>query len=98
MNQIEQLWRSQGHSDENIAKMKAVMNHPEALKHATNTGNFEQAYAMTLPKEKEQNHNLMEFFSSFASEMPEDAKSLSVALTKFSRWVQSQTDKTKPSK
>lgn len=95
MDQIEQLWRAHGISEQNIAKMKIIMDHPEALKHATDTGNFEQAYAMTFPKEKEQNHNLMEFFSSFANEMPEDAKSLSVALTKFSRWVQSQTDKQK---
>lgn len=93
MDQIEQLWRSQGISDENIVKMKVVMNNPDALKHAIETKDFESAYAMTQPKEKEQNHNLMEFFSSFASEMPEDAKSISVSLTKFARWVQSQTDK-----
>lgn len=54
-----------------------------------------KAYDMTQPKEKEPQHNLLDFFSSFNDEHHEDAKSLSIALTKFARWVQSQSDKSK---
>lgn len=90
---IEQTLRQQGYSDENIKKIMAIMADKEAYDYALKTGNAEGAYAMIENKEKKENHNLMEFFSSFSKEVPEDAKSLSIALTKFSRWVQSQTDK-----
>lgn len=93
MTQIEQTWRAQGYSDADIAKMSAVMNHPEACKHALETRNFDEAYQMTLPAEKEPQHNLLAFFSSFSEDCPDDAKSLSIALTKFARFVQSEVDK-----
>ena len=92
MNQIEQTWKAQGYNDADIAKMSAVMSHPEACKYALETRDFEKAYQMTLPKE-ESSINLNEWFGSFIESQPDDAKSLSIALTKFSRFVQSQVDK-----
>lgn len=94
MQLIEQAWRSQGYSESDIQKMLAVMNHPEAHKHALETKDFNAAYAMTLPKE-ESKIDLNLWFSSFTEAQPEDAKSLSIALTKFSRYVQSEVDKKK---
>lgn len=94
---IEQTLKQQGYSDDNIRKIKAIMADKEAYEYALKTGNAEGAYAMIENKEKKEDHNLMEFFSSFSKEVPEDARSLSIALTKFSRWVQSQTDKNKAS-
>lgn len=96
MDLILQTWKAQGYSDDDIQKMSAVLNHPEAMNHAKNTGDFQAAYAMTLPKE-EPKVNLNEWFSSFATELPDDAKSLSIALTKFARFIQSEVDKKKPS-
>lgn len=95
MNQ-EDILRQQGWSDENIKKLIAIASNPEANQHAMRTGDINAAYQMTLPKEKDEGHTLVEFFSSFAKDMPEDAKSLSISLAKFSRYVQSQCDKNKP--
>lgn len=92
MNQIEQTWKAQGYNDADIAKMSAVMNHPDACKYALETRDFEKAYQMTLPKEESQ-INLNTWFSSFIDSEPDDAKSLSIALTKFARFIQSQVDK-----
>lgn len=96
MNQ-EQVLKMQGWSDENIAKLKAITNNPEAYQYALKTNDLNGAYEMCKPKEKEPQHNLLEFFSSFSDEHHEDAKSLSIALTKFARWVQSEVDKKKAS-
>lgn len=93
----EQILKMQGWSDENINKLKAIKDNPEASNYASKTGDLEGAFKMTQPKEKLESHNLMDFFSSFANELPDDAKSLSIALSKFSRYVQSETDKRKPS-
>lgn len=95
MNQIEQTWKVQGYSDTDIAKMSAVMNHPLACEHAIKTRDFETAYKMTLPIEKEPQRTMLEFFSSFCEVHPDDSKSLSIALTKFARFVQSEVDKDK---
>lgn len=91
------LLKQQGFSDSDIAKINTVMKHPQAYQHALQTGNFEEAYAMTQPKEKSEPYNLSEWFSSFCDKQPEDARSLSIAMSKFSRWIQSETDKKKPS-
>lgn len=96
MNQ-EQILKQQGWSDENIAKLHAISSNPQAYQHAMQTGDINSAYQMTLPKEKGPQHNLLEFFSSFTKDEPDDAKSLSIALTKFARYVQSQCDKLKDS-
>ena len=93
----EQLLKMQGWSDENIAKLQAISNNQEAYQYAMRTNDLVGAYEMTKPKEKEQQHNLLEFFSSFSEENHEDAKSLSIALTKFARYVQSSIDKNKTS-
>lgn len=95
MSLEEQTLKMQGWSDENIGKLKVILNHPEAYQHALKTNDLNAAYDIAKPKEKEPQHNLLDFFSSFSNEHHEDAKSLSIALTKFSRWVQSQTDKSK---
>lgn len=95
MTEIERL-RILGCSDQHIAKAKAILDNPDAHAYAMRTGDFEGAYLMTLPKEKSE-IDLNEWFSSFTTEMPEDAKSLSIALTKFSRFVQSEVDKKKAS-
>lgn len=89
----EQILRMQGWSDENIAKLKAISSNKEAYDYAMRTQDLNGAYNMVQPKEKEQKHNLLDFFSSFSDAEPESAKELSIQLTKFSRWVQSQTDK-----
>lgn len=94
MNQ-EQVLKMQGWSDENIGKLREIANHPEAYQYALKTNDLNGAYEMCKPKEKEPQHNLLEFFSSFSNEHHEDAKSLSIALTKFSRFVQSEVDKKK---
>lgn len=98
MNQ-EQLLKQQGWSDDSIQKFKTISSNPEAYQHALKTGDLQGAFDMCQPKaeEKLESHNLVDFFGSFANELPEDAKSLSIALSKFSRWVQSQTDKNKES-
>lgn len=88
----------QGWSDENITKLKEIANNPEAYQYALKTNDLNGAYEMCKPKEEEPQHNLLEFFSSFSNEHHEDAKSLSIALTKFSRFVQSEVDKKKASK
>lgn len=94
---IEQTLKQRGYSDSDIAKINAVMMNPQAYQHALQTGNFEAAYAMTQPKEKSETYNLSEWFSSFCEKQPEDARGLSIAMSKFSRWIQSETDKKKPS-
>lgn len=91
----DDILKQHGFSEIEIAKINAVMGNQEAYQVAVSTGDFDRAYRMTQPKEKEQNHNLMEFFSSFSKDNPESAKELSIQLTKFARWVQSQTSKTK---
>lgn len=91
----EQILKMQGWTDENIAKLQAITGNQEAYQYAMRTKDLNGAYEMTKPKEKEEKHNLLEFFSSFSDEHHEDAKSLSIALTKFARWVQSETDKKK---
>ncbi|MEG1695602.1 MAG: hypothetical protein RR282_00735 [Acinetobacter sp.] len=93
---IEQTLKQRGYSDSDIAKINAVMSNPQAYQHAVLTSDFDAAYAMTLPKEKSETYNLSEWFSSFVEKMPEDAKSLSIAMSKFARWIQSETDKKKP--
>lgn len=89
----EQLLRQQGWTEENIEKLRVISNNPDAQQYALKTGDLKTAYEMASPKEKLEVHNLNEWFSSWAKESPEDSKSLSVALTKFSRFVQSETDK-----
>lgn len=96
MNQ-EQILKNQGWSDENIAKLQAISSNPQAYNHAMQTGDINTAYQMTLQKEKPEVHNLNEWFGSFCKEDPDNAKSLSIALTKFARYVQSQCDKLKDS-
>lgn len=91
----EQLLKMQGWSDENIAKLKVIVSNPEAYQYALKTGDLNAAFAMCQKKEKEPQHNLLEFFSSFSDAEPESAKELSIALTKFARYVQSEVDKKK---
>jgi len=93
----EQILRMQGWSEENIEKLRIIASNPEAYQYALRTNDLTGAYNMVVPKEKEQNHNLMEFFGSFSDEQPESAKELSIQLTKFARWVQSEVDKNKAS-
>ena len=93
----EQILRMQGWSDENIEKLRVIANNQEAYQYALRTNDLTGAYKMTQPKEKEPSHNLMEFFSSFSTDEPESAKELSIVLTKFARWVQSEVDKNKAS-
>lgn len=95
----EQILRQQGWSEDRIQKLKVISLNQEAHQYAMSTGDLDGAYKMCQPKaeEKLESHNLVDFFGSFAKELPDDAKSLSVALSKFSRWVQSQTDKNKES-
>ena len=66
--------------------------------------NIADAYKMTSAyKQKQQQQeksissdvDLNAWFSSFATESPEDAKALSTSLSKFARYVQSMTDKGK---
>lgn len=89
--------KRQGYSDDNIQKINDVMCHPQAYKYAMSTGNFESAYAMVEAERKPQEHDLNEWFSQFAKSVPNDAKDLSVSLTKFARFVQSSVDKNQPS-
>lgn len=92
---LEQTLRSKGYDDESIAKIKLVMANPEATQYAMSTGNFDAAYEMVKPKEKLEAINLDYWFSSFNKDNPVDAKELSTQLTKFARYVQSATDKSK---
>ena len=91
----EQILKMQGWTDENIAKLQAISSNPEAYQYAMRTNDLNGAYDMCKPKEKEPEHNLLEFFSSFSDTHHEDAQSLSIALTKFARHVQSEVDKKK---
>lgn len=91
---LEQTLRQQGYSDENIARIKVVMADQEAYQYAMNTGNFEAAYKMATDKVKPV-ISLDDWFSSFLKDKPEDAEALSVGLTKFARYVQSNVDKSK---
>lgn len=91
----EQFLRQQGWSESDIEKLRVISTNPQAHQYALKTSDLNGAYNMCQPKaeEKPQLHNLNEWFSSFAGEFPEDAKSLSINLSKFARFVQSQTDK-----
>ena len=91
---LEQTLREQQYSEEEIQKIKAVMSDPEAYQYAMQTRNFVAAYQMVLDKEKP-TVSLDSWFSSFVRDKPEDAKALSVSLTKFARYVQSSVSKGK---
>lgn len=99
MDTITQMLAAQNYKPEEITMIVAVMNNPVAYQHAMTTGNFKAAYEMTLPVAEEKPEDLSidlnTWFSSFAKEMPEDASALSASLTKFARYVQSVTDKSK---
>lgn len=94
---IEQTLKQRGYTDDNIGKIMAVLNDKEAYEYAMRTGNVQGAYELVEKKGKPEVHNLNDWFSSFSGEAHEDAKALSIALTKFSRWVQSEVDKKKAS-
>lgn len=72
-----------------------IASNPEAQEYALKTSDLDGAFQMCQPKEKSE-VNLNEWFSSFVESQPEDAKSLSIAMTKFARFIQSSVDK-KPS-
>jgi hypothetical protein len=96
LSTIRTVLKAQGHSDADIDKIIAVMNHPEAFKYATQTKDFDTAYKMTLPKEEIKTQaSLDQWFSEFCKVSPNDAEELSKYLTKFSRFVQSSVDKQK---
>lgn len=90
----EQLLKMQGWTDENIMRLKAIVGNPEAHQYAMKTNDLNGAFAMTQKKE-ESGINLNEWFGSFSDAQHEDAKSLSIALTKFARFIQSEVDKKK---
>lgn len=94
---VEQYLKERGYTDENIGKIMAVLNDKDAYQYALSTGDVQGAYDKLMNKEKPEVHNLNDWFSSFSKEVPEDAKSLSIALTKFARFVQSELDKNKAS-
>ena len=87
MNQ-EQLLKAQGWTDENINKLKAVVNNPEAYQYAMKTSDLNGAFKMTQTKEI----NLNDWFQSFVSDRPSDAETLSIALTEFSEYVRSKVE------
>lgn len=91
---IEATLKAQGITDEQIAMAKVVASNPEAQNYAMRTGDFAGAYAMCQPKE-ESKIDLNSWFGSFVDAQPEDAKSLSIGLTKFARFIQSEVDKKK---
>ena len=92
----EQLLRLQGWSDERINKLKAVALHQDASQHLRQTGDLDGAYNLTLPKKKPEVDTLSELIESFAQERPNDAESLSIALTEFAEFVQSKVEKKAP--
>jgi hypothetical protein len=96
MSNIEQTLRSQGCTEEQIAQAKVIIKNPDAYAYAMRTLDFAGAYEMCKPKEESQ-IDLNEWFGLFVEAHPEDAKSLSIGLTKFARFVQSSVDKKKAS-
>lgn len=103
MNDIVQALQAQNYKPEEIEMIMAVMNDPAAYQYAVLNQNFHEAYKMTAVYKQKQQQNekpkldidLSAWFSSFATESPEDAKALSISLNKFARYVQSMTDKAK---
>lgn len=91
----EQILKAQGWTDEGIKKLRVILANPEAYQYALKTSDIEGAYKMTLPKEKDQSLDLVNFFKSYVSEYPEDAQKLSSALSEFSTFVQLEVDKKK---
>lgn len=91
----EQILKMQGWSDANIAKLQSIMTNAEAYQYAMKTSDLEGAYKMTLPKEKDPSHDLVNFFKSYVAEFPDDAKNLSTALSEFATFVQLESDKEK---
>lgn len=103
MDDVIQTLKAQNYKPEEIEMIMAVMNDPIAYQYAIANQNFHEAYKMTAAYKQKQQQNekpkfdidLNAWFSSFATESPEDAKSLSISLNKFARHVQSMTDKNK---
>lgn len=93
---IEQTLKAQGCTEQQIEMAKIVGRNPEAYSYAMRTGDMAGAYAMCQPKKEESAIDLNKWFSSFSEAQHEDAKSLSIALTKFARFIQSEVDKNKP--
>lgn len=76
----EQILKMQGWTDENIERLKAVLNNPKASAYAHKTGDFNKAYEMTKP-------SINDWFESFLVEHKSDAETLSIALTEFAEFV-----------
>lgn len=91
----EQILKRQGWSDEDIGKLKAISLHADAYQHLANTKDLDGAYKLTLPKQRPTTETLGELLESFAKERPNDAESLSIALTEFSEFVQKSLDNKK---
>lgn len=87
---INLLKQTYSYSDEQIQKLQAIASNPQALQHAQTTGDFNTAYEMTQPKKQE--ITLDHWFSEFTKEKPNEAETLSIALTEFSDFVRSKID------
>lgn len=100
MDNIAQALKAQNYKPEEIEMIMAVMNDPAAYQYAVLNQNFHKAYEMTSAYKQKQQQNekpkldidLSAWFSSFATESPDDAQALSQSMNKFAQYVQSMTE------